>query len=327
MGNLQLLNEGRVVALDFIERHAVRLLLKTRLAELHGATFESFFQDLMCHGHTDFVDVRTAGSLGDLGSDGLLLHGRTLYACYAPEVFDAGEVKRKFSSDLNKARVKRDGQFSCFSFVHNDLRGMHPVISSVLVEAVQVNPDITFDVMGYRRIRDEVLMLERAQVEDLLGMPLPVQELVYSVTLEELEPLLTHLKENRFRSASLLDIGEVSQEKLDYNAFEADTREDLQRAMVRSADIDRYYAGRIDITERDEVAARFGVEYGRIRDECSDPEEVLWLLEQYILGNASTPWNLRRGAVALIAYFFQTCDIFENPPPGWRSSVPRRGSA
>ena len=114
------------MSLEFIERLLIRLLVKQKISELHGNSFETFFQDLMCLRQPDFVDVRTAGRLGDLGSDGLLLHDEKLFACYAPEVFDEKEVKRKLESDLTKALAKRKGQFATFCFVNNDLRGMHP---------------------------------------------------------------------------------------------------------------------------------------------------------------------------------------------------------
>lgn len=315
------------MALEFIERQTVRYLLKLKLAELHGNAFEDFFQNLMSLRYPDFVDVRTAGALGDMGSDGLLLHEDKLFACYAPEVVDVNEVKRKFRDDLRKAKEKRPGQFSSFCFVNNDLRGMHPVISVVVADARTNNSNLKFEILGFRRLRDEVLRLDRSQVEDLLGMQLPVEKFVYSVTLEELEPLLAHLRESRHRGVSSADIMPVSQEKLDFNEFDEDVREELRRAMVRSTDIDRYYAERIDVTERDEVASRFHEEYLRIREEGADPDHCIWYLEQFVLGNASAPPNLRKGAVAIIAYFFQTCDVFDNPPSEWLLSTIAKESA
>ena len=86
--------------------------------------------------HPDYVAVRTHGGIGDMGCDGLGLHDRTLYACYAPETVDVGKIRTKFRKDLTSAITQRPGQFDNFTFVHNDPRGgIHPVVSVLLVEA------------------------------------------------------------------------------------------------------------------------------------------------------------------------------------------------
>lgn len=315
------------MALQFIERQAVRYLVKIKLAELHGNSFETFFQSLMCLRDPSFIDVRTAGQLGDQGSDGLMLHEGKLYACYAPEVFDAPKTIAKFESDFGKAIEKRAGQFKTFVFVHNDLRGVHPVVSTCLASHSGLYGDIKFEQFGYRHFRDEACRLELDQVEDLLGMPLPVQELAYGVALEELEPLLAHLREGRIKNFEPGEISAVSKQKLDYNKFSEDVKDELRRAIIRSADIDAYYHGLIDVTERDEVAAAFREEFLRICDKLDEPDDVLWQLEQYVLGNASAPIRMRKAALAILAYFFQSCDIFDNPPPGWTASLSMEKSA
>lgn len=317
------------MGLDYMERQAVRFLLKAKLADLHAGAFEEFFHELMCLRYPSFLDVRTAGSLGDQGSDGLLLHDGKIYACYGPEVVDVEKIKNKFDDDLRKALGKRRGQFTTFVFVHNDQRGMHPIVAKCLAEAQQCHENLGLEQFGYKHFRNEACRLERADVEDLLKTQLPVKEMTYGVALEELQPLLEYLREQRTRTAYSEEVGPVSGKKLDYNKFSEDAKDELRRMMVRSADIEAYYAARVDVTERDEVAAGFHEEFVRLRDEFDDPDDILWQLEQYVLGNASAPLKRRRAATAVLAYFFQTCDIFDNAPPGWgeEESVEARESA
>ncbi|WP_058856144.1 ABC-three component system protein [Nocardia jinanensis] len=310
------------MSLDYMQRLAVRLLLKDRLSELHSAAFEEFFHELMCLRHPGFLDVRTAGSLGDEGSDGLLLHARKLYACYGPQVFDVTKVVEKFESDLTKALTKRSAEFSTFVFVHNDHRGMHPTVSRCLASAQADNPGILFEQFGHKHFRNEVCRLQLHEVEDLLKTQVPVKDAVYGIGLDELQPLLEHLRTQRRRTNDSNVVAAVSGKKLDFNGFSEDTKEDLRRMMVRSLDIDLYYSQRVDVTERDEVAAGFNEEYLRLRREFDDPDDILWQLEQYVLGNASAPHANRRAAMAVLAYFFQSCDIFDNPPPEYLEGCP-----
>jgi hypothetical protein len=309
------------MSMTFLERQAARFLLKIKLSELHGESFETFFHRLMTYRHPDFLDVRTAGRLGDQGSDGLLLSERKLYASYAPEVFSVDKLEKKFTEDLTKARAKRADQFDVFVFVHNDLRGMHPSVATLLSNASRDHQPIRFEQIGYKHLLNEISRLERHEVEDVLDMQLPIQDLVFGVALEELEPLLQHLRENRKQPDFDAPIETVSKLKLDFNEFSDETKDELRRSMYLSSEIESYYQNRVDVTERDEVASAFQEEYRRIRLDTEDPDTTLWYLEQYVLGNGSPPPQQRRGTTAILAYFFQTCDIFENPPEGWQGAT------
>ncbi|MFI6581752.1 ABC-three component system protein [Embleya sp. NPDC050493] len=287
------------------------------LGDLHTEAFEDFFHDLMCLRHPDFIDVRTHGNIGDQGADGLGLHSGKLYACYAPYTFSASAVRVKFKSDLEKALEKRLGQFGTFVFVHNDLRGMHPEVASMLVDARAAHPGLEFEVMGRRGLWRELMRLRRDDVEHVLGCEIPIEEQVYGIGMEDLAPLLASLKEHRGTADPLMSLAAVSELKLDFNNLRDDVREELLRGMRHTHLVDEYYAGVLDPFEHDDVAAGFRAQYALARQDSPDPDDVLWDLQQYIQGNKlHHPRELRAGMVVL-AHFFERCDIFDAPPPGW----------
>lgn len=310
--------------MEFIERQATRFLLTLRLSELHGEEFERFFHNLMCARYDDFLDVRTHGNIGDVGSDGISLHNRKLYACYAPQVFSVSNLNGKIRDDLRKAKEKRKAEFDTFVFVHNDPRGMRPEVSQTLGELSRENPDMLFEQFGFRKFSDEINKLERWAVEDLFGCPLPAREVAYGLAADDVIPLLDHLRTLRKKPTGQDSLDAVSALKLDYNRFSEEVHEELLGVMHLGRDIDDYYTQRSDVVERDEVAAGFRSEYLQVRQETSDPDTILWYLEQYILGNASVPIPKRKAAIAILAYFFQTCDIFEDAPDGLDGRVPNQ---
>lgn len=260
-----------------------------------------------------FVDVRTHGNIGDLASDGLTLHDGKLYACYAPEKPDVTKTISKFESDLENAIKKRGGQFTEFVFVHNDARGIHPELSKTLSSAASKHPDIKFSTLGMRHIRDMLGPLDRNQVEQLLGVPLPVQHEI-SFGLSEMEELLKYLAKQRIPSDPAMGLEQVSARKLDHNEFSPDTQSELREGMKYSSIIDSYYQDRIDVTERDEVAARFQAEYASAAEELDDPEDIMLRLRIFLSGTKVTRADDYRAQTAILAYFFQTCDIFEDAP-------------
>lgn len=135
------------------------------MAELYENEFEDFFHRLMCLRYPDFLDVRTAGSLGDRSADGLSLHSRKLYACYAPQTVKPDKIRKKFDGDLSGALAKRNGEFDTFVFVHNDRRGVHPEVTSLLASARDSMPSLRFEQMGIRRLWRECMQLDQTETE------------------------------------------------------------------------------------------------------------------------------------------------------------------
>ncbi len=303
--------------MNFAQKMYARLRFLERLVELKSEAFESFFHDVMTAAHHDFLDVRTHGSLGDQGSDGLSLHSNKLYACYAPQAFEVAKVRSKFQKDLTSALRQRPGEFSTFVFVHNDPRGIHPELATLLAVAGQEYPELQFEALGGRGLWQKLLPLPRHSVEDLLGCEIPVEEHVYGVGLEELAPLLASLKERREPADPLMSLAEVSEAKLDYNGLNGEVREKLVKGMRDTYRVAEYYAGVQNPREEDEVAAGFTTHYLASREQSADPEDILFDLQMYVHGNRlHHPRDMRAGWVVL-AHFFERCHIFERPPADW----------
>ncbi len=309
------------MALTFEEQSYVRGMLRRLLDERSGKAFERFFQNLMCARYPDFIDVRTHGNLGDIGADGLGLYDGKLYACYAPEVPDAAAVRTKFNDDLAKAVAKRGDHFDTFVFVHNDLRGVHPELSILLSQARQEHPTLRFQQRGPQHLHRELCRLERDEIEELLGCEIPVSDRVYRIGLDDLEPLLAHLVEQRRQASAFTAPHEVPPDKLDYNRLCTEDRDEIIAALRYTYLVDEYYQQRRDITERDEVAEGINAYYRQIRPAYDDPGDVLWKLQEYVAGNARGRREHERAVTVVLGYFFETCDIFEEPPTNWRTPV------
>lgn len=306
--------------MDFYERLSMRGVLWAHLHELHGNAFQSFFHDVMSLCVPGFVDVRTHGNLGDQASDGLDLHDGKLYACYAPETVDAAATVRKFNSDLDGAVKKRSGQFTTFVFVHNDVRGVHPEISTALAHARSSHSNISFEVMGMRHFRDFLGQQDSQDVEVLLKSQLPMQHTV-AVGLQEMEELLADLAAQRLSDILQASIENVSVHKLRYSELSEESQAEIRDGLRHSAMIADYYQRRIDITERDDVAARFHAEYLEAVNDGLEPEDVLLRLREFLAGNRLPSAPSYRAQTAILAYFFESCDIFENAPAGWEPNL------
>ncbi|MFI5567356.1 ABC-three component system protein [Streptomyces sp. NPDC051740] len=302
------------------QRAYAKLKFREKLADLHGESFETFFHNLMCVSHPDFVDVRTYGRLGDQGSDGLSLHAEKLYACYAPGSFKAADIRKKFRKDLESALRQRPGQFRTFVFVHNDPQGVHPELATCLAEARNDHPGIGFEQIGPRRLWTELLPHPREVVEDLLGCDIPIEAQVFGISMEnEVARLLDNLKERRRTANPLMALDPVNEQKIDFNGVTGDERDELVTGMGHTWLVAEYYAGLNDPFEEDEVAAGFTGEYRASRARHTDPADVLLDLQLYIHGNRLQHLAQLKAGWVVLAYFFERCHVFENPPDGWTS--------
>lgn len=299
-------------------RIAVRPLLLSKVQSLTGEEFQKFFSHVMSLSIPGFINVRTHGNLGDESTDGFSLCDGKLYACYAPEVFRSENTVAKLQSDLKGARAKHSGQFSSFVFVHNDLRGIHPDIYRAIRGAQAENSSISIELMGYLHIRDLVGLLTEAQVEDLIECEIPLHAET-SVGMEEMAELLEQLSERRTATNTREVISSVSEKKLAYSNLSLETQSDLRSGMKFSTQIDDYYQSRVDVLERDDVAARFHDQYLEVIENVSDPEDILFQLQVSLAGTRASSPPRYRASMAVLAYFFQTCDIFEDAPDGWES--------
>lgn len=302
---------------------------RTMVAASSGNEFEKLFHLLMELRHDDYIPIRTAGNIGDLGGDGLRTSARHLYACYAPETFDVSSVRGKFLGDVESAIVQRPEQFDAFVFVHNDQRGgVHPVVSGLLMDAGRNFPRVIFQQMGPQKLWHEAMYLDRLRMERLLGEGIPVDQVVYRIGLADIEPLLRHLAEGRQRTASAAPVPLPTTHKVDYNKLSARAREVLQAGRPYTYLVDQYYGGLLDLRERDETAEGFRAYYARMRYEYgADTDEILWQMQRYVLGQEAPRWARDEAAKAVLAYFFDECDIFDVPPPGWRPMGAREGGA
>lgn len=303
------------------QRAYARVKFLELMAELYENEFEDFFHRLMSARYPDFLDVRTAGNLGDMSADGLTLHSRRLYACYAPQTVKTAKIREKFDGDLTGALAKRSGQFDTFVFVHNDRRGVHPEVASLLSQAAASVPGLRFEQMGSRHLWRECMRLDQMAAEDVLRCEIPIKEMTFGIGMDDLEPLLKQLQDLRTVPDPLMALPDVPVEKLDFNRFEGEAREDLLRGMRQSHLVDAFYAGAMRELEHDEVAQGFRVYYEQVREEWDDPEDVLWQLQMYVLGNAQPRPKVLRAAHVVLAHFFERCDIFEAPPAGWQPAL------
>jgi hypothetical protein len=127
--------------------------------------------------------------------------------------------------------------------------------------------------------------------------------------LKDLAPVLDQIA--RFPATPDPDLRAVPADKLARNLL-SDSVALLLKAGMGRVDILRKYF-KAQPTTQDQIAESFRSKYGELRATGMSPDDIFWNLERFAGGGElSSPARLS-AVLAVLAFFFEECDIFEGP--------------
>jgi hypothetical protein len=290
---------------------------ETRYRRARGTAFQDLFRKIMKRAHGDeFAEVRPHGSLGDYSCDGYLRTTRTVFACYAPKSTRSrpAQTVEKVRGDHRGALVHWKALMSEWRLVHNDDEGLPPHLVQLLEELRKVDHDVTVGDWNIDHVRSKVRGLRRDVLVELLGPQLSLRDLIglshsdVKAVVDDLSALIEHEP----ASAAMSDVRQVPPTKLEFNHLSRATREFLQLGEQKSLVVQQYFERQTDPLLAGRVASRFQAKYTELRTQPLAPDDIFHELEMFS-GYYRHPKH-QMGALALLAYLFETCHIFERPP-------------
>ncbi len=275
-----------------------------------GSTFQDLFSSLMELGHPgDFQRVRPWGSAGDRKNDGYLRTQRILFQVYGPNEMSAAAAIAKIDEDFHGALPYWEPYFDTWAFVHNCHDGLSPQITAKLLELNAGYPPTTLP-WGYAELRQELFRMPDDDIAALLG-PAPTRRTIQQIGMQDLQPLIDQL--GRLPATQEPDLRPVPPDKLSLNMLSDSVAALLRVGMTRADLVDRYFRQHHDPTYRDDVAEKFRRRYDHLRSEGLSPDRVFDGLRVYVGGSMLQTAEHDAAALAILAYFFESCDIFERP--------------
>lgn len=282
-----------------------------------GENFEKYVTDLLSRLHTDFQNPLPMGTHGDGGCDGVADNGSILYACYGQRATTNVDqkTKNKLESDFARA-IACWKDFSTWRFVTNAALGVLSVKSLIALSREHASGT-------ERPIKIEVWKtddlwwkaahkLTPAQLNEVMpGVPH-----CENVELADLVDLIHSLEDvNGSGNNHIGSIRTVPSTKMDYNNLPDTTRAEFNEGRLLSTRIDKWFSEQPDPNLRDKKADRFKAIYQDAQKDTSDVREVVRRVYGALGGQDFDLSTNRANAVyAVTVYFFDSCDIFEEPP-------------
>ncbi len=259
----------------------------------------------------DFQKVKPYGPNGDLKCDGYWRSRKCVFQCYGPASMREREVIAKIEVDFSGAVTHWQGDMREWCFVHNDKHGLTAKVVQVLNEISRAHPKITINEWAWPQIREQFSKLSDEAVVDLYGHP-PTTTTLDQLGFDELRPVVEQIAKRDPDTLIALN-NPPSVTKLEKNSLDDDSAGFLQMGRRRVHLVEEYFAQHHDPGLGDKIAKAFQVQYEMLKNTGLSPNEVLVELQQFAgWGNSNTSSHYA-AVLAVITYFFDRCDIFEDP--------------
>ncbi|UWR33521.1 hypothetical protein K3759_00035 [Sulfitobacter sp. W027] len=303
--------------MDDLQRHFYRLHFRTAFLERKGAAFEDLFSRIMGHAYPgDFEPVRPYGKLGDLKCDGYRASDKTVFQCYGPSTPTLDKLLAKIRRDFKGAVAHWADRMMRWSLVHNSDSGLPAPATQLLADFRQSHPDLYVGETGYAELFDTAMGLAVPKLEDLFG-PVPSQRTLASLDFEALRPVVTSIQ--RMDPGGAPPLLAPSPSKLAANDLSDDAAGMLRLGRRREPLVEAFLDRYPDPSFGEEIAQGFRERYRVLKNEGRSSEAIFVALQDFAGGMFGTA--ARQAAVlAVLSYFFERCDIFEDHPKGTKGA-------
>lgn len=292
--------------MDRVARAFYELKFRDAFHRKTGNAFQDFFADVMEKAHPgDFMRVRPWGNVGDKKNDGYLKSTRTLFQVYAPNEMSAATAVAKIDEDFKGAIPHWKEHFDSWVFVHNSVSGLGPDATKKLLE-LDAAHEVSVGHWGEEELRQKAFELSEADMASLLG-PAPTLRDMLDLGLEALAPVLDQVA--AMPAPENPDLRPPPADKISRNMLSPHV-ETLLKAGVTRAELVRKYFG-VQPASQDDIAQSFRRYYEDLRAGGMSPDDIFSELQQYAGGEAVPSPAKQSAVLAVLAFFFEECDIYE----------------
>lgn len=291
------------------------LKLDLALSKKKEQEYEDFFCWVMEKKHgTNFQRVKAAGREGDAKADGFLTSNKCVFQSYAPSSgFKKKQLLDKIEGDFNGAKGKWGDTMAQWAFVHNEPEGLPPYAHFKLQELDKSNNNVAIQPsIQPSHLKDIALSLHEDDLAEMFGPAFNHQD-VTKLTHEPIRYLLRAIQQRDYKAVK---IRPVSVNKLQYNKLSSDIEMLLSVGRRKERLVEDLLTTWPDPEYGNELAAAFIDKYQELVSLNASQDEIFIELKTFAGGDSREP-SEQVSSLAVLSYFFERCDIFENAPENW----------
>lgn len=297
--------------MDQITRSHYELTYEVNFLKQKGNSFQDFFYNIMeLRYPCDFNSVRTWGNQGDQKCDGYLTTQGTIFQVYAPNEMEATKAIKKIDEDFHGAKEHWKERMKSWIFIHNSAIGLSAEVLKKIIDLRTANPTIQIKTWGSSELHDIVFSLDPEQMLRLFG-PAPTNATMNNLGYDEIQTVLKEVIIGEPNDDA--DLTPVSVEKLHFNEISTDVENLIRGGMRKSYLVQQYFEQCYDPGFGEKNATAFKKRYLDLKSAGLSPNLIFKQLQEFVGGSCRRGPESESAILAVLAYFFEQCDIYERP--------------
>lgn len=318
------------------EKGLYRLIFKARVGNSVGMGFQNLFSEIMRYDRPDFTPVKPQGREGDWKNDGHEPAAGRYYQVYGPEQFDEAAAVKKLQEDFAGLLAKwgdtavYPNGVQEFYFVINDAYritpGSYPTTLAALEKLRQTHGLKVCKPFLSKDLEDILLALPEDKIIAVLGFP-PNPADIKVLPFALVNEVIRHIVENTGPRSLRQTLNNPDfDEKIAFNGLTV-TGDWLRAGAYRRGSLEDYFGSQSNFS-RQEVRDHLKALYDESKNlpfsddfanSLAADGQLFYILERITptppAANPRLLKELQDAALVVMAYFFEACDIFEEPPP------------
>jgi hypothetical protein len=315
--------QNRLVPMKSEEKALARILFHNKVLNADGQAFETLFTAIISKKYPDFVQVKPQGSIGDKKNDGYSKANGVFFQVYAPEDAKESEGKavEKIKTDFDGLKTYWNSFCAVkeFYFVLNDkFKGTFPTIEKDLADIkIQHNLEECTCFLA-RHLEDALFVLADDEIIAIVGF-IPNPENITKLDYSIVNQVLAHIMANKkhLEPAQLLTAPDFDQ-KIQFNGLGQAVGALLKTSSYHAGLVEDYFSLNSNFA-RQEVRNKLNeiyinkkqIDFGIIQVPMARSDLVFFEILKTCTPNSNE--QTQNAALVLMSYFFESCDIFEDP--------------
>lgn len=292
--------------------------LHVRLRDTDGDAFETLFQDIgKALWGTVFQATIPMGSRGDLKCDGWRSDTGHVYQCYGPRYGQANvaDALKKVDEDFRGAKDHWKELLKKWWFVVGLYRDKVPSEIARLMAELTNELNVPSEILHRGDIVDLARGIDAGKRAEMFGGRAPTRgDMVRRITYENIGRALTYIRADLPRSTlESIPLPTAIDAKVAFNMLPDSVRHFFSISVAAANRVEKYIEGQADPGEGARMAAGFTARYRALVAEGAEPAEAYEQLLIFAGGAQGNP-DREAAALAVVTYFFSTCQIFDQPP-------------
>lgn len=275
-----------------------------------GDEFQTFFEKLMGLAYkADFMACRPWGNRGDRKNDGFLKSERRLFQVYAPNEMTEAKAISKIQEDFEGAKAYWGKHFDKWVFAHNAVDGLPPHVQKLLLDFESQNPGIIVEPWALEEFRGVFHKLTLDDKQSWYGL-VPTDETKAILGFKDLQVVLSAIASRSVSTSQ--PVKDVPKGKIEANALSESVTSLLKAGISKAPLVKDFFDQWHDITLGERIAKAFRAKYEELRGK-SAPNQIFSEIQDWAGGGTRGTPEHELAVLTVIAYFFERCDIFEEP--------------